>query len=658
MAKSAPAARRLLLSRACGSSAAYRLITAGAAALLTAICVAGSAGAQTVVTHHNTNGRTGWNARESVLTPATVAGGTFRQLRVVPLDEQVDAQPLFVAGQSISGKGVHDVVYVATANNTVYAIDANSGSVLLRRTLGMPVSASTVPGQCSNSSKVIGITGTPVISTASHTLFVLTYTSEGGVPVYRLHALALDTLNETANRYVSAQGSLTNGVVYHFNAAVSRQRTALLLSGGNIYAGFSSFCDNDPATTRGWVLGWKASTLQPLAKAQLEDRLATSPKNFFLAAVWMSGFGAAADSSGSIYFVTGNSDPTRTAPSAPDLSETALKYSADLSTLQSSFTPGAASDGFAAMEQVDNDFGAGGITLLPDQPGKFPRLAVAAGKVGKMYLLNRDAMGGFHNGSDNVLSAVTIGECYCGQSYYMGSDGVGRVVSSGGNKAIVWRVVTSASAKPSLVQESVSPAITSGQDAGFFTSISSNARAAHSQIIWAVSRPTTFNNGAAVMLYAFDPSNIQSGNSTLLFSGAAGTWPNGDGNANLVPVVAKGHVFVASYKQLAIFGLSGAKVKAGSGFAAEMATAPAASSGPALYGTVERIDGTHFTLTLRTGRAVPVNAVALKASGNGAALLVPGRTVLVRGRYVDGGVLYATAIQRAKSSPALWGPDR
>src|SRR6185503_6518505 len=106
--------------------------------------------------------------------------------------------------------------------------------------------ASTVPGQCSNSSKVIGITGTPVISTASHTLFVLTYTSESGVPVYRLHALALDTLTEKANRFVSAQGRLSNGTVYQFNAAVSRQRTALLLSEGNLYAGFSSFCDNDP----------------------------------------------------------------------------------------------------------------------------------------------------------------------------------------------------------------------------------------------------------------------------------------------------------------------------------------------------------------------------------------------------------------------------
>jgi hypothetical protein len=164
----------------------------------------------TVTTHHVDVGRTGWNRQETVLTPASIAATTFGPRVTVPLDEQVDAQPLYVAGQSIAGKGIRNVVYVATENNTVYAIDAVSGQVLLSRTLGPPVPMSVLPGQCDNNSTSIGITSTPVIDPASKTIYVITYTYESRTPVYRLHALDLSSLQEKmSTRYISAPGTLS-----------------------------------------------------------------------------------------------------------------------------------------------------------------------------------------------------------------------------------------------------------------------------------------------------------------------------------------------------------------------------------------------------------------------------------------------------------------
>jgi hypothetical protein len=187
-----------------------------------------------------------------------------------------------------------------------------------------------------------------------------------------------------------------------------------------------------------------------------------------------------------------------------------------------------------------------------------PHLAVAAGKVGTMYLMNEDNLGGYSPKKNNVLGSYSVGRCFCGQSYFVDpSDGLGRVVSSGGNTVRVWKVQTS----PTVgLRQVAMGGVGSGQlqDPGFFTSVSSNGKA--SPIIWAVSRPTTNNNGAPISLFAFNPD---SGGSTMkkLFEAAAGNWPNTTGNANLVPVVANGMVFVASNQQLQVFGLTGGKTK-------------------------------------------------------------------------------------------------
>jgi hypothetical protein len=377
---------------------------------------------------------------------------------------------------------------------------------------------------------------------------VIVYTLEAGGPIYRLHALDLGSLKDKIPpKEVKASHTLTGGMTFKFDARVQRQRPALLASHGNIYAGFGSFCDFNANVSRGWVLGWEAGSLTPLAANQLNDTESTSPDAFFLSSVWMSGYGISADAEGDLYFVTGNSDFSGTTYSPPaDVQESVVKVSPDLAHIRSIFTP----FDIKGLDQTDNDYGSGGVLLLASQPGPKPRLAAAAGKNGKMYLLDRDSLGGFiPGGPDNVVGIVNIGGCWCGQSYF--SDGTGHVASSGGSNVSVWRVATSPSV--TLVHEGTSAAIGGGQDPGFFTSVSSDD--AKGAIVWAVSRPDN-PSPANVSLFAFS-AKPSGGGSTLstLFHGTAGAWPNTGGNANIVPVVANSHVYVASNKQLTIFGL-------------------------------------------------------------------------------------------------------
>ena len=511
--------------------------------------------AQTAVTtYHNDNYRTGWNSTETALTPATVASLSFGLLAKVTVDDQVDAHPLVVPGVNITAgnnQGIHDVVYVATGNDTIYAIDANSGTVLLTQSLGKPVFA---PLGCNNNGPHVGVDSTPVIDTATNTLYVIAYTQDKTGPAYRIHALDLGSLTDKVTpTIVSASHTLTDGTTFNFNATYQRQRPGLLLANGNVYAGFGSFCDYAANVSRGWLLGWNAATLAPLSANEIFDTQPTSPDSFFLSSIWMSGYGLAADDSGNILFVTGNSDYSGTTyDGVSNIQESVVKVPPNLTSVLDLFTP----SNQASLDQGDTDFGSGGLLILPDQPGSVPHLAVAAGKYGAMYFMNEDHLGGYSTTGNHVLGTYTVGSCWCGQSYFVdGSDGLARVVSSGGNQIKVWKLQTSPKAK--LIQVAQSPALKSGQFPGFFTSVSSNGNA--SPIIWALTRPVG-QTSAAIGLYAFNP---EAGGNTMtqLFHANAGAWPNLGGDSNQVPVVANGKVYVASNKQLQIFGLKQAKKK-------------------------------------------------------------------------------------------------
>jgi len=526
-------------------STATAAVTFVALALLT-----GCGSLASVVTYHYDNYRSGWNRNETTLTSTNVASSSFGQLFDVSLDDQVDTQPLIVPVVNVTvgpHQGAHNVAYVATENNTIYMIDAVKGAILFSKNFGPPV---PTPQNCNNNGPNVGIDGTPVIDEKALTMYVVTYTLESGQPMYRLHALDLGSLAEKVpNVVVSASHLLSDGhTVFNFQAAYQRQRPGLLEANGNVYAAFGSFCDNGGSHSRGWVLGWNAATLAPLPANQMNDTQ-VSGSGRFLSSVWMSGSGIAADNSGNLYFVTGNSDQTY--DGASDIQESVVKESPNLNTVLSLFTP---SDQ-PALDGADLDYGSGGVLLLPKTPSAAASAAAAAGKKGNLYLLDLGNLGG-KSATGIGGTPVSVGGCWCAQSYF--SDGTVHIVSSGGSNAILWNVQTSPSL--SLIQKATSGPIGGSQDPGFFTSVSSNGAGASSDpIVWAVSRPDTPGSASSpgpIGLWAFKGQPTGSA-LPQLFHATAGGWftPGNNANANIVPVVANGSVFVASYKQLRIFGL-------------------------------------------------------------------------------------------------------
>ena len=202
--------------------------------------------AANVVTHHMDNFRTGWNPQETVLTSSNVNSSTFSQQAIAEFDGQVDAQPLVLTNQAINGTTYPIVVYVVTENNSVYAVNGTSGAILAQVSLGAVVNSNSIPpGTCNNNSTFMGINSTPVIDTSSGTLYVVTTTTGSGTINHYLHALSTSTLADTvAALEIAPPGSIT----------YSRQRSALTLFNGGVLIPFASFCDNNPTTTRGYIV--------------------------------------------------------------------------------------------------------------------------------------------------------------------------------------------------------------------------------------------------------------------------------------------------------------------------------------------------------------------------------------------------------------------
>jgi hypothetical protein len=396
----------------------------------------------------------------------------------------------------------------------------------------------------------------------------------------------------------------------------------------------------------------------------------------------MSGSGPAVDAAGNIYVATGNSDPSGTTYDPQlNLSESVLKISPDLSTVLDFFTPADADE----LDVEDLDTGSGGVTLLPaisvPNGPAFTAAAVAGGKEGTMYLLNQGGLGGTSGGP---IDSFDIGPCWCGESAYLNAAGQWHVVSSGGTDVMVWGLTPRANPPPNWTLQqipSLTQTIATGQgkqgdtSGGFFTSVSSNQLA--NPIIWAVGRPVDPTTNA-VTLYAFDARDDGVARAPLV-AGPAGTWTSAEGNANIVPVVANGRVYVASYQQVAILGVGGGATAAAPAVPTLAApAAPAAPQAPVpptavpqmsalssplppaeheIWGVVEGVQGHQFSLRTRGGKVVQVDdRAATKAHLS--VVATKGSAVEVRGSYNSAGVLVAQTVLRATTSSAFWRPDR
>jgi hypothetical protein len=498
-----------------------------------------------------------------------------------------DAQPLIMPNQQVTCpptaaslnikcqaglSGVYEVVYVVTLSGTVYAINAANGAILLKRIFR-------------------GIKGTtPVIDTALNTIDLVIKYTVNGVATITLRALNLADLTDYVSAYTITGSNtaypLTSGVIYGFNPGDVTQQTALLLANGNIYAGFRAVGEGNPgleAASRGWLLGFSAQTLAPLQTPLLTNSVAMSENNYFISSIWMSRSGPAADAApggSNIYFSTGNSDPSGTSYDPPyNIEESVVKVTPNLQ-ISSIFTP----YNFATLDASDFEIGSGGVMVIPTNwpwyPAPNPPLVVTAGKDGRMFLLNANSLGGYTpGGPDNVVSMQNIGPCWCAPSFFTGPDGIGRIVSSGGNTLSTWQIIQT-STSTTLVQEaSVQIPIANRSQIrnppGFFTTVSSSDTNMDAGIIWALGLPAATPNTLTLYAFGSTPSN---GTFQLLNQVPAGVWNSGMGNINSVPVVANGQVYVASAGLLTIWGVNGGQVPHSSARAAQRDRAATANA--------------------------------------------------------------------------------
>jgi Chitobiase/beta-hexosaminidase C-terminal domain/Legume lectin domain len=510
-----------------------------------------------VTTARNDIGRTGQNLSETILTPSNVNATQFGKLFAQAVDGEIYAQPLYMSGLTVNGVQ-HNVVFVATEHDSVYAFDADNTSgtntsplwqaSMLTAAHGAAAGATTEPWNVnSDVYPEIGIEGTPVIDPISLTIYLVSKTVEGGSAVERLHALDVTTGAEkfggpmTISASVPGNGSGGAGTTVPFLPHYANQRPGLLLLNGVVYIGFASHQDVTP--WHGWVLAYNATTLQ-------QTGVFCSTPNDNGGGIWMSGTGLAADQLdpaghpyGRMFAPTGNGgyDASQPYTSNMDLGDSILDL--DLSngtpTVVDAFTPSAQ----ANYEANDIDVASGGLMVLPTQTtGSHPNLLVQTGKSGTLYLLNRDNLGGYH-ATDQVVqsSAAAVSPLWSSPGYWNG-----KVYYAGQNDYLKSFALVNG-----LL--SLSSPITSQETfnwPGATPAISANGNT--QGIAWTIDAGAYTNHGPSI-LRAHDASNV----AVTLYSTTTNPGRDAPGPAVkfTVPTIANGKVYVGTGNQLDVYGL-------------------------------------------------------------------------------------------------------
>lgn len=507
-----------------------------------------------VSTYHNDNARTGQYLNETILTPANVNPARFGKLYSYPLDGYVYAQPLYMPQVAIPGSGVHNVVVVATQHDSVYAFDADSSSAtpLWRVSFLNPdAGITTVSPADVNASDIvpeIGITSTPVIDAASNTIYVVAATKENGAFYHRLHALDLASGAEKFGgpqpiqaRYPGAARESSEGVLA-FDSRFHLQRAALLLDQGRLYVAFASY--GDFGAYHGWVIAYDATTLKQTGS------WVTTP-NGYQGGIWMSGCGISADADGNLYLSVANGpfDAFGEQPGV-DVSDSVVKLKpgpGGLSLLDY-FTP----FNQAAMARDDLDLGSAGVVLLPDQPGPYPHLAVTSGKNGHIYVLNRDALGGYRtegNRNPQVVQEISgLREQMGTPAYWNGYIYFGSGVSPFRDSIRVFPIHNGMLSRSAASQTQAIYSLTRN-------TVSVSANGNQDGIVWAVQTDGYYTSkppGAAI-LHAYDARNLR----RELYNSNQRLARDTPGPASkfTVPTIANGKVFVGTANQLSVYGL-------------------------------------------------------------------------------------------------------
>ena len=491
-------------------------------------------GQASVLTYHNDVARTGQNTNETILTPANVNANTFGKLFVQPVDGSIVGQPLYVPNVQFPGGTIHNVVYVATQHDSVYAFDADNRLGANANPLWTVNYPKSIPEDTANFGcgtpgyTEVGIMGTPVIDPKTETLYVVSKTLETGSYYFRLHALDLATGAEKFGgpATISATVSTGNGNIV-FTPGIQLQRPALLLYNGMVYIGFgSNGCDT--FSYHGWLFAYNASTLQQ------QDVFITTPQGL-KGSLWSAGGGPAADDEGYIYFSTANGT-FDISLGGTDYGDSFLK----LNTVQNGFNVVDYFTPFnqATLDSDDLDLGSGGVMILPDQAAPHKHELVGGGKQGTLYLVDRDAMSEFNTAADLVVQeypAITP-SIKTTPAYWNGS-----VYLSGQKDSIKMFSVNSGYMSGQPVQQTS----VIFNDRG--PSISVSANGTNNGILWAVLHGTP-------IMYAFDATNL----SNELYDTTQAKQLRDKIPATsrfVVPTIANGKVFVGGLHQLDVFGL-------------------------------------------------------------------------------------------------------
>ena len=489
------------------------------------------------------NKRTGANLNETILTPANVNASKFGKLFVLPVEGDVYAQPLYVPKIEIPGKGFHNVVFVATESDSVYAFDAagQPASPLWHVSFINPrAGINPVPAhatRCSFVAPNVGITSTPVIDPATRTMYILARTSErvNGEERFfqRLHAIDITTGAEKPGSPVLIRASLNTpwffGLLNHevtFHALFENPRAALLLSKGTLYIAWGSSCDVGPYY--GWVLAYDARTLKQTGVFNASPDSGES-------GIWQADAGIAADDAGNVYAVTGNGRFT-VSSGGRDYGDTVLKLAFQNGSLavKDYFTPFNEHE----LNSTDEDLGSSGPVLLPDQPGTNPHLLVVAGKAGVIYLIDRDRMGHFHGGADtNALQTLrAAGTGAFGAPAYWN----GHLYYFGSNDFLKDFAVDRGRLSPQPVHQGTQEF----SDPGAIPAVSSNGT--KDGIVWVVLTKGWQEHDRYAVLQAYDASDV----SRLLYSD-----PVGQALRFTMPTVADGRVYMGMRSAVYVYGL-------------------------------------------------------------------------------------------------------
>jgi Calx-beta domain len=571
-----------------------------------AVCLASVVGIRpamaqvSVLTYHNNNQRTGANLNETILTPANVNTNSFGKLFSYAVDGMVYAQPLYVPGVTIAGQGTHNVVFIVTEHNSVYAFDADSagagGGLLWQRNLG--TAAVTVTANFTNTDfgtrynggaytdmvPEVGITSTPVIDLNPGTLYVDAFTHEGANYVHRIHALSITNGAERSFSPVVVAASVpgtgvgTAGGQVAFNAVQQIQRAALTLAGGVVYVAFAGYADTDPY--HGWVIGFNATNLLQMTNYVFNTTPNSTTSAFGANAgeggIWMGDGGLAVDDKTNLFFQTGNGTFTATNGSGgTEYGDSFIKLSTtNHLAVADYFTP----NNQAYLADHDSDLGSGGTMLLPDQPGQFPHLLVGAGKEGTIYLINRDQMttqDNHYDATNSIEFIVQVLPSAIGGSFDTPAYFNGKVYYAGMNDHMEIF---------SLVNGQFSPAFASSSSSrtnkfpGATPSVSANGT--NNGIVWFIQRANP------AVLLAFNATNF----TTELYNSSqasGGKDQPANGVKFATPTVADGKVFVGGSNSVSVFGLlAGAFAFSSSAF-----TVPEGNTNATI--TVNRTGGTN-----------------------------------------------------------------